>query len=540
MDKDELGFYEKMNVPIPKVCPDCRFKMRALWRNETTLYSGRNCDLCGKGIVTMYNPKSPYKVYCYNCFYSEKWDPKDYAQDYDYSRPFLNQFREFLIKVPKIATYLSFGDGENVNSEYTNMASGCKNCYLVFNTSPAEELLYSRGIKNGRDSSDLYFGVNIERCYNSINIQESYGVTNAQNVVNCVDSHFLLNTRGLVNCFGCVNLSNKSYHFLNQELNKDEYEKKVGEILGSYKKTEEFKKVFHDFCLQFPVRENNNIKTTNSIGDYIFESKNIYDSFEVAGSEDGRYLFSSKMIKDSLGTTGYGTKAERLLECVATGYSSNIIGSYGIENSHDVMYSFYIHHCHDCIACDALKSDEYSIFNKQYSKDEYIKLKDKIIEELRSLDLYGLIIPPELAPFAYNETIAQDNFPLAKDEVLALGFRWEDDIQKTEGRGTIKREDLPDSIKDTNENITKEILTCISCSRNYKITNQEFIFYKKMNIPIPRKCFYCRHKYRVEKRGPYKFWERNCAQCNKVIFTNYEKTRPEIVYCEKCFQQEVY
>ena len=125
---DDFSFYEKMDVPAPNVCPDCRFKMRALFRNETTLYSGQKCGLCNKSIVTMYNPKSPYTIYCYDCFYSDKWDPRSYAKDFDFERPFIEQMKEFLISVPKIALYLSLGYGENVNSEYVNMASGCKNC----------------------------------------------------------------------------------------------------------------------------------------------------------------------------------------------------------------------------------------------------------------------------------------------------------------------------------------------------------------------------------------------------------------------------
>ena len=101
LEQDDFSFYEKMKVPVPSICPDCRFKMRALWRNETTLYSGQKCDMCEKSIITMYNPKSPYKKYCYECFYSEQWNPKDYAMDYDKSRPFFEQMGEFLKKVPK-------------------------------------------------------------------------------------------------------------------------------------------------------------------------------------------------------------------------------------------------------------------------------------------------------------------------------------------------------------------------------------------------------------------------------------------------------
>jgi len=405
LDSDDFSFYEKMKVPVPKICPDCRFKMRAMFRNEMTLYSGRKCGLCGKSVISMYNPKSPYTIYCYDCFYSDKWDPKDYAMDYDFSHSFLEQMKDFLIQVPKITLYLTSDSGRNVNSEYVNMSGGCKNCYLVFNTGPVEDFLYSRGIRYGRDSSDLYFGVSVERVYESINIQQSAGVIFGQNIVSCVDSTFILNGSGLTDCFGCVNLRNKSHYFFNEMLPRDEYKKKVAEIVGSYKKMGEMRKKF---------------------------------------------------------------------------------------------------------------------------------------EELKGQDLYGLMIPPELAPFAYNESIAQDNFPLTREETISQGFRWQDNLQKTEGKETLRPENIPDHIQDVKDSITEEILRCINCNRNYKITNQELLFYKKMTLPIPRKCFYCRHQDRVIRRGPYKFWNRNCAKCKKEITTNYAPDRPEIVYCEKCYQAEVY
>ena len=149
-------------------------------------------------------------------------------------------------------------------------------------------------------------------------------------------------------------------------------------------------------------------------------------------------------------------------------------------------------------------------------------------------------MPPELSPFAYNETIAQDNFTLTKEEALAQGFRWQEYIQKTEKRETTPPDKIPDHIKNIPESIAKEILRCMDCNRNYKITEQELQFYKKMILPIPRKCFFCRHKDRVLRRGPYKFWERECAKCQKEITTNYAPDQSEIVYCEKCYQQEVY
>jgi len=539
IDQDDFSFYKKMKVPPPGICPDCRFKIRALWRNEITLYSGQKCDMCDKNIITMYNQKSPYKKYCYDCFYSEKWDPKEYAMDYDKSRPFFEQLFELFKKVPKINLGISSGDGPNINSEYVNMASSCKNCYFLFNGGVSEEVMYVRGVRHSFDTCDCYFAENLERCYESINIQQSAGVLWGQNITSCVDSFFILNGSGLTNCFSCVNLRNKSNCWFNEQLKPEEYQNKLKEIKGSYKKIKEAKQKFIEFLKTLPRRANNNLKTLNSTGDYITECKDVHSSFEVAGSENCRYLFSSKFLRDSLGTIGYGTKSEHLLEVVATGHSSNIIGSYWAENCSNVMYSFDLRNCHYCIGCDALKNGKYAILNKEYDKESYEELKKHIIKELTDLDLHGLMMPSEIAPFAYNETIAQDNMPLTKEEAIRQGFRWEYDIQITKGKETLKPEDIPDHINDIKDEITKEILRCIDCERNYKITDQELLFYRKMTIPIPRQCFYCRHRDRIRRRGPFKFFTRKCSNCKIDTHTNLTEEVAPIMYCEKCYQREV-
>ncbi len=540
LDANDLGFYQKMKVPSPNVCPDCRFKMRAMFRNETTLYSGRKCALCNKSVISSYNPSLLYTVYCHSCFYSEKWNPDDYAMDYDENKTFIEQFKELLLKVPKMSTYLTSGSGQNVNSEYVNYATSLKNCYMVFNAIPAEDLMYSRGIRGAKNSADLYFALEVERCYEVVNVQQSYGIIFGQNVSGSVDSAFVLNCRGVMNCFGCVNLNNKSHYFLNQPMEQEEYKKKVAEIMGSYEKMEEFKKQFEKFVLDFPMRENNNLKTVNSSGDYLFECKDVKDSFEASKAENSRFIHYTAGVKDSMDVIGYGTKSEKLLETVGTGFSSNVIATYGAENCSDILYGFYIRNCKDCIGCDAIHNGKYAILNKRYSKEEYDRLRGKIIAELTELGLYGLMMPPELAPWAYNETVAQDNFPMTKEEALSLGFNWRDNLQKTEGKETLKPEEIKDNINEIDESILAEVLACIECSRNYRITETELLFYQKMNIPIPRKCFYCRHKNRITKRGPLKFWNRECMKCGKAIVTNYDPKRPEIVYCENCYKQEVY
>ena len=538
LDQDDFSFYEKMKVPPPNICSDCRFKMRAMWRNEMSLYNDE-CSKTGEPIITMYNPKNKYNIVTHDYYSSDEWDVFEYALNYDYNKSFFEQLYYLLKSVPKPPTYLSKGDGPNINSNYSNYAGGLKNCYLVFNCGPLEESMYTRGIRGSSEVVDCYFGIQMELCYESVNCPKSSRVIYGQDSNSCVDCILIKNCSGLTNCFGCVNLRNKSNCWFNEQLTPDEYESRVSGIIGNYSKLKEFRNKFENFCSKFPHRENHNIKTENSSGDYLTECKNIKDSFEIASSENCKFLFSSKDIKDSIGTVGFGFKSENLLECTAVGYSSNVIGSCQVTNSSNIFYSNILHNCHDCIGCDGLKNAEYCILNKQYTKEEYEKIKEHIIKELTDKGIYGLMMPPEIAPFAYNETIAQDNMPLTKEEAIAEGFRWEDDIQMTKGKETLQPEEIPDHINDIDDEITKEILRCIECERNYKITEQELLFYRKMKLPAPRKCFFCRHQDRIKKRGPYKFWDRKCDNCGKNIKTSYSPDRPEIVYCEKCYQQEV-
>ena len=214
----------------------------------------------------------------------------------------------------------------------------------------------------------------------------------------------------------------------------------------------------------------------------------------------------------------------------------------------DVAYSEFCQSSQNCFASVALKHGEYSIFNKQYEKEEYFKLKEKIIKHMKKTGEWGEFFPLAYSPFAYNESMAMVDFPIDKEEALKKSLKWQDNIQETRGRTTLKN--TPDSINDVEDSILNEILECAVCKRNYKIVPDELSFYRKWKIPIPKKCFFCRLKKRFESRGPSKLWHRSCmcnnethshnGKCNNEFETAYALDRPEIIYCEDCYQKEVY
>ena len=102
---------------------------------------------------------------------------------------------------------------------------------------------------------------------------------------------------------------------------------------------------------------------------------------------------------------------------------------------------------------------------------------------------------------------------------------------------------------DNKIDITKEVIGCLHeencqdrCKGAYKIIEDELNLYKRLGVPLPRLCFFCRHESRLRMRTPMKLWHRSCMKegCTNEFETSYAPERPEIVYCEKCYQQEVY
>jgi uncharacterized protein YbaR (Trm112 family) len=232
-------------------------------------------------------------------------------------------------------------------------------------------------------------------------------------------------------------------------------------------------------------------------------------------------------------------------------FGYNVMGALEgsrLKNSAFVFYCSDVEYCENChhlingLGCSAIRKGEYMILNKQYTKEEYFKLKEKIEEQLKKENSFGQFFPPYLAPFGYNETLACDLFPLTKEEAIKRGFNWQDQTTGTYGKETIKEGEMPKTIIEVTEDILKEVLVCIDCKRNFRITKGELDFYKRMNIPLPHKDFECRHKERMSKRNPRKLWHRKCMNkgCSNEFETSYSPDRPETIYCELCYQQNIY
>jgi len=473
-----------------------------------------------------------------------------YGVDYDFSKPFFIQFQDLMKRIPHMA--LVNDDGiASMNCEYTHDVWFSKNCYMVFSGWHIENVMYGYFINAGKEIVDCLLNfAETEFVYECINCTHGYRLKYSEFSRACIDSQFLYDCKDCSNCFMCCGLRNKKYCFKNEQYTKEEYEKILGKYkLDTFSSVEKTKNEYSEFILNYPRRFAWFKQTLDCSGDIISYSKNTKKSFVLKKCENCKYSDFGGIQKDSYDLTMSGELSECYEGEVVDHSQLNFFGLFSVK-SQDIRYTQHCHNCKHIFGCDALRNDSYSILNKQYTKKEYEELLPKIIEHMNDMPYvdkngviykYGEFFPSEISPFGYNETIAINNYPLNKEEAIEKGYGWQDNIQKTSDKETLFYKNIPDSINEIGDSILDEILGCIECGRNYKIVASELTFYKKMNIPIPRRCFHCRHISRTKKLNPMKLWYRSCMKegCTNEFETSYAPDRSEIIYCEKCYQQEV-
>ncbi len=563
IEPEDFKFYEKIKVPPPTFCPECRMQRRILWRNERVLYKSV-CALCKKSIISMYDSKNNFVVFCDKCWWGDGWDALSYASPYDFNISFFEQWLNLLKRAP-LTQLWKFN---NVNSDYINYSTENKNCYLSSSILNCEDVSYSYALDKSQNTLDSLYSNKLIWCYENIDSVNNYNSIFLQESSNCIDSGFLFDCVNCQNCFLSSNLRNKKYVFENIQYTKEEYESKISKLeIKDYsvlqKLLKEFKKIRENKAIHKYIQT---INSVNCSGNNIENSKNVFYSFNVNNSQDIKYAVRSDGNKDTMDMFG-GVRTESSYEGVAPSFQGSK-SFFGITNkgSNDIQYSFLCISSHDLFACIGLRSKQYCILNKQYTKEEYEEMVPKIIQHMNDMPYidkkgriykYGEFFPSELSPFSYNETIAQEYFPLTKEEALKEGYSWK---EKEERNYTIdiKTEDIPNNIKEVEDSIINKVIECEhkgkcneQCTEAFKIIPDELSFYKRMNLPIPHLCPNCRHYNRLKQRNPLKLWHRHCMcknpkhahldiGCPSEFETSYSPDRPEIIYCERCYNQEVY
>lgn len=531
----ELEILKKFSLPIPPptLCIEERHRRRLAHRNEHKLYKG-TCALSGKPIISVYSPDKPFKALASDVWWGDAWDAKDYGRDFDFNRSFFEQFYELQLAVPQIGLINVNGE----NSDYCNVTTGNKNCYLVFGGDYNQDCMYSAFCMRSVDNVDVYWVTNSELMYECVDCENCYGLKYSRSSVGCRDCAFLFACRNCQDCFGCVGLVGKKNYIFNKPYSPEEYKRVVSLYrLDSWNAIQQMKSEFEKFRLQSPHRFAEIINSENCTGDHVSNGKNCQNCFSVQGpAEDCKDLFLAVSgIRDSFSSNHFGYKAELYYEmlgslegrdCAFCGFSWTSQATYYCDN---------VVNSHDLFGCSNMKRAAYCILNKQYSPEDYAVKRNQIIEHMKKTGEWGEFFPIQYSKFAYNETVAQDYFPLTKEEALNKGYKWlDEELDLGKGPG------VPDTIEETTDEILKVPLICEKTGRPYRIIPQELAFYRKMGVPIPHYAPETRNELRIALRNPIQTWSRQCVNCGRAIETSYAPSRPEIVYCEACYLKTIY
>jgi hypothetical protein len=287
---------------------------------------------------------------------------------------------------------------------------------------------------------------------------------------------------------------------------------------------------------------------------HILNSKNISKWADLINIEDSKYctwLFDSKNCYDLY---AWWENAELCYEWLAIWSNVyDLVFCYCVDtNCKSMLYCMHCRSSKNCFGCVGLHDAEYCIFNKQYTKEDYEIMVWKIIRHMmqpRRDELSARpgetfterweFFHPLLSPFWYNETVAQEYYPLSQDVIARNGHwtKWSgndeaihnhvDKIATSEQNGfptssqwrqrfgyhrstyespkpvsdkVVQWKDLPATIEEIEDSVLQYAIQCETSWKLFRIQAAELAFYRKHHIPLPRKHPDVRHMERMKLR----------------------------------------
>lgn len=304
----------------------------------------------------------------------KEWFERDFSEkgiDLDPNRLFFDQLYDLSLSVPLPAhdnivlpensiAFLSFGDQDS----YFVMASRAKRSFVCSNVFDTEY------------SAEVIMGTNVKESYNTLNSSNLFRCQFVQDSQNCQNCFFLFDCRDCENCFGATNQCHKKYLWFNEQLSKEEYERRFAETdLSSFQTREEYENRFENFVRENAVwPENSNLNAQNSTGEYLEDTVDARECYHVRGG--------SRNIDHV--TWCLGAPSTDCAYCGGATGSTDCYYSIGVTNSHRAFFNMNIvtgcqnieyrtrcFDCENCFGCIGLRRKRFCILNKQYSKEDY-------------------------------------------------------------------------------------------------------------------------------------------------------------------------
>ena len=540
--EEDIKFLKMLRAPALNYCPTCRRIRRFVYMGLSQLFKIK-CDALNHGelMISILSEDCPFPVYDYKYFISDDFDPFIFGRTYKDG----NDPMEILWEMRKEFPMPSFlnRDPSSVNSEYSNGGRNTRNGYYIFGCYNSEDIWYSVMAGKSKDVMDSRYATKCEHCYSIFHSENIYKSSFIYFSKDCTDSMFLFDCRNCDSCFGCVNLRNKRYCVWNKQLSKSEYETFMKSVFPLRRESVEiYIKKLWELVGQFPTNASRNTSVKNVVGVMLSNIQNSYDITESKDSEHIRHADGGLGAEDSMDFT-YSGSTNLVYGTINVGSQSNNI-KFSISSKYctNCEFVFNSKNLDNCFMCFGLQNKSYCVLNKQYSKEKYWPLVDKIKCEMWKRGEYGDGFPMKFSAQAYNMSIASVSFPLSDVEIVKLGGYLAKEPESNAGEEvkTLSGDKIPQTIDEASDDVVNCAIICEKTGRPFRIIASELEFYRKMKLPIPSVHPVIRMN---EKAGIVRIGRKHlatCANCKKSIYSVYNPKDNYTLYCTECFQKEVY
>lgn len=503
----------------PSTAPEVRIRHIGAFWPHFYLHE-RNCDKSGKRIVSVFREDCPYPVW-----HKDDWmngtNPPEAC--WDSEKEFFPQLWELFTQCP-IAHNMGVG---NDNCEYTDDWWYSRNCYLCHSGFECEDLSYCYRARKCRDCRYTAFATESELCVDIINVHKCFNVQFALNCQQLTDCSFVYDCRNCQDCMFCFNLRNKQYCFGNQQLTKEQYEQKRAEWnLASRSVYQRARENFGRMMTEQVAwhRALSIDRSEACTGNFIDHSKGLINCYFMDNSEDCINCVRSVSGDDKTCLDSLGHFGGQLLcnSAIAQDRCYEILCCFNVIQSKNLQYSANCYQCEHCFGCCGLKGKKYCIFNKEYSPEEYERIKSEIIAHLQSTGEYGTFFPGYFSPMPYDESWSAVHFPLERAQQESLGFRVPDDASRTAPAGAADASDVPDTTELAGASTLQTTFWDAKVLKPFRISEADIAFAKKTNTPLPE-GFYSKRLVENFRWMHYNGANRKtvCAKSNVAIETSW-------------------
>jgi hypothetical protein len=468
--------------PHPTLAPMERW-LQAVGQSTPFAFRQTVCPVTKTPILSRWSESGAIVGVNSDWFWSDDCDNIIEGQDYDFNRPFFEQFQELARKC--YAPSINRINCEN--SPYVNASYQLKDCHLCFACESLRDCYYSALCSN---SNDLIFcaGVsNSELCYRCLDCSDIYEGRFLQDCINCRDCYWCLDCIGCSNCFQCYGLRQASdgYYIQNQKVTKEEWQKVIDKVnSGSFSIETQLQNDAERF---FKDKRNYNTNFNNENCSAIYHvthSKNCQGALYSNDSQDCKDIIFTADARDCYSVI-WGRRVERCYQVVAANEAYDCAFCDGcIGGGRNQIYCFCCYNgCHDLFGCFFLKGRNYCILNKQYTQKEYESLLPRVKQHMQSTGEYGQWFPSSFYSVPYNDSWARYFLANLTDEQIEKRGLLISEVPKFKDSYGIE---LPDGLDQFSDQECNKEITCIQSGQRFSVGLNELKALRKLRCPIPR------------------------------------------------------